>query len=415
MAVKDNGTDWAEIVYHGVETQELDYKAAQNWLKLSRVQKAKFARHAMALANTRGGFLVVGVGEDENGNPTVYTGLTEAQLRSFDPSIVGQFINLYADPSIDFDIARPEVDGKHYAVFVIRRFAGLPHVASDHCGEELQQGAFYIRTPDARSRPAYRASEMHGLVQRALRNQREILGRMLRGVLYEGKQFAEPDAEREFQRQVQVSSTECRQWLGPRNLRHFCVLELAAYPTEFVEDGLVLTEVRKAVNGVAVPVLGAFPGLTGESQELFFTNQSLRGQFRGDPLERFSFWQVYQSGLLHHVSSLTRYGEDHHCPYPVLVQRIAAEIRMIAELFSELGFIPVYPATGIAAATVTAPIWSPYALTAATAGMSYARSHPEQVERLSSVLKGYALKTGMPEDFWEGIGSLIDWGTDKPW
>jgi predicted HTH transcriptional regulator len=35
----------------------------------------------MALANTRGGYIVVGVGEDANGNPLLHTGLTEKQAR----------------------------------------------------------------------------------------------------------------------------------------------------------------------------------------------------------------------------------------------------------------------------------------------------------------------------------------------
>ncbi len=334
---KDTTTDWREIIYRGVESQELDYKAAQNWLALSRVGKAKFARHAMAMANTVGGYLVVGVGEDENGNPNDYTGLTEAQVRSFDPSTVGQFINRYADPGIDFDIVRPEVDNRHYAVFVIRRFLGLPHVTSDHCGDELQQGVFYIRTADAQSRPAYRASELHGLVQRALRNQRETLGRMLRGVLYEGRQLVEPEGEREFQRQIQESHAECRGWLGPRNLQHFRNIEMAAYPTEFEEDILALSTLKKAVQNVALPVPGNFPWLNGDNQELFFTNFSLLGRSRSEVPERFYCWQVFQSGLLHHVSSLVP-REEGAIPYPLLVQRLAASVRVLGELYSELGF-----------------------------------------------------------------------------
>ena len=49
--------DWESIVKRGVESDELDYKAAQNWNKLSRTGRAKFARHCMALANTKGGYV----------------------------------------------------------------------------------------------------------------------------------------------------------------------------------------------------------------------------------------------------------------------------------------------------------------------------------------------------------------------
>lgn len=330
--------DWREIIYRGVETQELDYKAAQNWNKLPRVGKAKFARHAMALANTRGGYVVVGVGEDENGNPTDYQGLDEAQLRSFDPSIVGQFINLYADPSIDFDIARPEVDGKFYAVFVIRRFSGLPHVSSDHCGDELQQGAFYIRTPDARSRPAYRASELQDIIQRALRNQREVLGRMLRGVLYEGRQLAEPDAEREFQKQLQSSSEECRQWLGPKRVNGSISLVLSAFPDEFSPETWTLSEIRRSVENIVLPIPGflAIPGV-GEG-EAFLTNGSFTGRFAYPEGGRFHFFQAFQSGLLHHVlGHELRRKKEAGMSYRRLVPLIATAVRAIGEFYENLG------------------------------------------------------------------------------
>ena len=337
MADRDNTTNWRDIVYHGVETQELDYKAAQNWVTLSRVGKAKFARHAMAMANTRGGYIVVGVSEEERGNPTGYTGLTDAQLKSFDPSICGQFINLYADPSIDVDVVRPEVDGRHYVIFVIRRFSGLPHVSTDHCGDEIQQGAFYIRTSDARSRPAYRASELHGLVQRALRNQRQALGRMLRGVLYEGKQVAEPDAELEFQRQAEGSVATCRGWLGPRRMGRYINLTVTAYPTEFKADGLVLSEIKRLVEGLPAPMRHRLPLLPGNDGETFMTNEALMSRQVRESGAGFFFMQVFQSRLFHHVSSVALGGEQAAVTYPVLVERIASAIQVLGELYSELG------------------------------------------------------------------------------
>ena len=102
--------DWKSIIYRGVESDELDYKAAQNWLQLPRSGKAKFVRHCLAMANTKGGYVVVGVGEDASGQPAVFTGLTPEEAQSFDPTAVGSFINRYADPQIDFTLERPVVD-----------------------------------------------------------------------------------------------------------------------------------------------------------------------------------------------------------------------------------------------------------------------------------------------------------------
>ena len=127
--------DWQEIVCRGVESDHLDYKAAQSWNTMTAAGRAKIVRHLTAFANTDGGFLVIGVGEDASGIPSLCTGLSEEQSRSFDPSAVGSFVNRCVEPPIDFTLERPVVGGKRYAVFIVRPFTGLPHVCS--CGIEL--------------------------------------------------------------------------------------------------------------------------------------------------------------------------------------------------------------------------------------------------------------------------------------
>jgi hypothetical protein len=185
--MSNNSTKWQELVFRGVESDELDYKAAQDWEELTKAGKAKFVRHLLAFANTRGGYLVVGVGEDASGYPALRTGLTAKQCASFDPSKVGAFVNSHVEPPIKFTIERPLIKGNRYAIFVIHPFESLPHVCANGVDGELQAGVFYIRTADASSRPARRAMELADIIRRALRNQREMLGRMLRGILYENR------------------------------------------------------------------------------------------------------------------------------------------------------------------------------------------------------------------------------------
>ena len=187
--------DFDELIHRQVESDTLDYKAHQSWNAMSSTARGKFVRHLAAFANTGGGFLVVGVGEDASGCPCDYTGLTEEESRSFDPSAVGAYVNRGVDPPIDFSLERPTVRGKRYAVFVVRPVRDLPHVCTRSVENELQTGVFYIRTRDASSRPAHRALEMHRLIQRALRNQRELLAKMLRGILYETRNASESPEE----------------------------------------------------------------------------------------------------------------------------------------------------------------------------------------------------------------------------
>ena len=203
--------DPEELVFRGVESDELDYKAAMNWNTMSRAAKGKILRHLTAFANTRGGHLVIGVGENRSGVPELRTGVSAAQAASFDPTPVGNFINSHIEPPLDFTIDRPTVRGKRYVIFTVRPFASLPHVCCRGVENELQEGVFYIRTGEAASRPARRAMEMQNLIRRCMRNEREQLGRVLRGILYETRTLPEPagvdrmtdlaeDAEKSFRR-----------------------------------------------------------------------------------------------------------------------------------------------------------------------------------------------------------------------
>lgn len=180
--------DFAELVNRKVESDELDYKSAMSWRSMSRQEKGKIVRHLTAFANTRGGYLVIGVSEDASGVPSECTGVTEEQAASFDPTPVGDFINSHIEPPLDYTIERPEVDGKRFVIFVVRPFKNLPHVCSRGVEGELQEGIFYIRTSEASSRPARRAHELQELLRRCMRNEREQLGRILRGILYESRQ-----------------------------------------------------------------------------------------------------------------------------------------------------------------------------------------------------------------------------------
>ena len=99
-----NDIDFTEIITRAVESDELDYKAHQSWNTMTRAAKAKIVRHLAAFANTRGGYLVIGVGEDSSGYPGVLQGLSDEESASFDPSKVGAFVKNYIEPPIDFNI-----------------------------------------------------------------------------------------------------------------------------------------------------------------------------------------------------------------------------------------------------------------------------------------------------------------------
>lgn len=322
--------DWKSIIYRRVESDELDYKAAQNWLQLPRSGKAKFVRHCLAMANTKGGYVVVGVGEDASGQPAVFTGLTPEEAQSFDPTAVGSFINRYADPQIDFTLERPVVDGKRYVVFVIRRFSSLPHVCSAGSEHELLQGVFYIRTADASSRPAYRSSEIHGIIQRAMRNQREQLGRMIRGLLYETHNAVTPAEEGQSHFAEETAHSHNFFMKRRKNISGpSFTIELTVTPDEYVSERFTLSELRhQAEAAYDFHPNSAFIA-PGDLREAYVTNVSLR--FASEA----RVWQIYQSGLFHFIAAYPLKGS---VEYRFLLDFFADAMQFLSGLYAGLGF-----------------------------------------------------------------------------
>ncbi len=321
--------DWEQLIRRGVESDELDYKAAQNWHELSRGGRAKFARHCLAMANTKGGYVVVGVGEDESGRPSLFTGLTVEQSRSFDPTEIGNFINRFADPAVDFTIERPMVDGRRYVVFVIRRFRNIPHVCNANCENELLQGVFYIRTTDASSRPAYRASEIHGIIQRALRNQRELLGRMIRGILYENHSAPGSSVSSRFQEERMHSRAFFEKHLHRSSLPS---LELWVTPPEYQAERFSLSELKHSAQEAYQVFEEALFLPRIALDDFYATNVSLRS-FSS---VRRTLYQCFQSGLFHYETEYVLKGNT--LSFLSLLNFFAEGFAFLAQFYALLGF-----------------------------------------------------------------------------
>ena len=328
----DNTDNFEELVKRGVESEVLDYKGPMDFRAIGRPGQAKIARHMAALANTNGGHIVIGVGEDSGGHPSVYTGLTAAEAHSFDPSSVGPVINHMVEPPIDFVIERPLVDGKRYAIIKVRPFAVMPHVCAQGVSPELQQGVFYIRTREAASRPASRAMELHGLIKRALLGQRAQLAELLRSVLSEEKiPFSEDESERYFEDDAAYSRGYFIRRKQNQDGFGASVIELQIRPQwNYDQQKFPLEALREAVNKAAEQNFAPGNLLTARDvRSAYFTNTSLRSM----PDNELRMWQLSRSGLFELLYQVPKNGVG---SFAALQADLESALQKIADFYHYL-------------------------------------------------------------------------------
>jgi predicted HTH transcriptional regulator len=118
--------DLTAIVKRGYESKDLDYKAPISWSTRGPDKKAacELVKDIMAMANTLGGHLVIGVSETPSG--LRYDGLTNEQASSFDSSKVNSFIAKYAEPPINCKAVRVACEGNDYVVILVPVFEETP-------------------------------------------------------------------------------------------------------------------------------------------------------------------------------------------------------------------------------------------------------------------------------------------------
>ena len=143
--------DWETILRRGFESKELDYKRACAWSENDKKACCELVKDILAIANTKGGFIVVGVEE----TPTGYNwnGLSEQQCKSFETSRLNQFVQNYADPPINTHVIKHVSQASTFVIIEIPRFPDTPHVCQKDFPSVLAAGSLYVRTDNHESAP----------------------------------------------------------------------------------------------------------------------------------------------------------------------------------------------------------------------------------------------------------------------
>lgn len=167
--------DWEAVLKEG-EKPNVDFKRPMAWDKASRVSLTK---DIIAMSNARdGGILLVGPAQDVGTGTFVLQDVAAAQLATFDPTSILEFVNRRVAPPVRLHVEKPVVHGRQLVAIVVAEFAESPTVvtldtpednaASGSAQPAMLPGQVYVRTPACQTTVVRAESDMRDLLNRAL-------------------------------------------------------------------------------------------------------------------------------------------------------------------------------------------------------------------------------------------------------
>ncbi len=212
--------DVCALVRRGSEDRNFDYKGPMSWDERDK-ECIGLVKDVLAMANTEGGFIVIGVSEGES--HYIWNGLSDAQARTWDPTRLSNKVNTYADPLIEVGVRKVMCDGKTYVVISVPAFNGTPHIctkAYERNGNKvLTAPILYVRTANSASSPLKDAADFHSIIERAVRTRQDQMLEAMRSVLI-GASTVPSVADRErFEEQIAASLGEAEDPFPTRDTR----------------------------------------------------------------------------------------------------------------------------------------------------------------------------------------------------
>lgn len=130
------------ILEQGRETPGTEFKSAGS--RTDREFLVKVVKAVLALANRRGGGIIV-IGVDDDGGRITPTGLSDDELETWTPETVSGAVAAYADPFVDLSSQEVLLDGLRFVVLEVIEFEEVPILCKRGFAGVLREGACYVR------------------------------------------------------------------------------------------------------------------------------------------------------------------------------------------------------------------------------------------------------------------------------
>ena len=257
--MKTNNENLLKLLLIGKESKEIDYKGPFLWDRKDKNTCNNIVKDILALANTKGGYLIIGVSEKHDGF-NFDVGLSKEELGSFDTTKINQYLNNYADPPINTELYKVPYNGKDFIIISVPVFSDTPHICQkDHQGI-LSEATIYVRTDNNESAPLKKSSDLRNIVNRAITNTSDQLLIAFRSIMKsENNKLFEDDPEKKYLDQINALREKSNK-LIPVNNKKYGYRELIFYPKEHnqinIENSKLSEIARKAcINYRGMPLI----------------------------------------------------------------------------------------------------------------------------------------------------------------
>lgn len=298
--------DWESLVCRFSEGKDLEYKGPIKWNRENKKECCELVKDMIAIANSGGGWLIIGIRETDNGFEEC--GLSLDQVSSFESTRVNSFLNIYADPPINTRVHKPKVRGNQYVVVEIPGFSETPHLCQKDFPEVLTSPTLYVRTDNNESAPIRNSSDFRAIIERSVRNRADQILTAVHPAFHEDQ-----TAREQFENQAAEARTQCDS-KSPDLEHDHGFRETIFHPGTFLTDRLDLQELKTMAARASIDLRGwPFLYYTDKRPELLHTIQDgiefylAEKRYSNDELH---FWQLRKSGLLYIRQSLGLVASD---------------------------------------------------------------------------------------------------------
>jgi hypothetical protein len=304
----DSPDELIEILLRGHEAKDFDYKASVAWAEGDKKACCAIVKDILAMANTVGGYIVVGVSETSTGYS--FDGLPDEYADSFDTSRLNRFLQVYADPPINALLKKIVYRGKTFVLIEVPPFTDTPHLCQKDYPGVLAVPALYVRTDNNESAAIKSPADFRLVIEHSIRKRSDAMLAAFRTILTVGPSAPSPSSLERFG--TQRDSAEAY-FHAVNPLKHeepiLGYLEFTFTPEHFAPTRFEIEALRAAAERAHVTYTGwpflyfdpermKYSHVIQDGWQMFIQDRDFGGYYIMD------YWRFHQSGLLYYRTVL---------------------------------------------------------------------------------------------------------------